>query len=76
MKPNVQNKKFCPRENSPSLVCRFIYICSQANEEIINVLSTLIYFSLSGNDGKHTALISSNILKTGEQTGLIGNPIL
>ena len=53
-----------------------LYICSQANEEIINVLSTLIYFSLSGNDGKHTALISSNILKTGEQTGLIGNPIL
>ena len=63
MKPNVQNKTLA--EDSPSHVCRFIAyktkICSHANEEIVIVLSTLIYFSLSGNDGKHKALLSSAI---------------
>ena len=48
------------------------YVLMQMKKFII-VLSTLNYFSLSGNDSKHTTLI---FFTTAEQTGLIGNLIL
>jgi hypothetical protein len=64
--------------HSPSRVCRFIAyktkMFSYANVEKIIVLSTLIYFSLSGNDDKQTdsTTVVRHLFTTGEQTGVPG----